>query len=433
MSPQTIVHATDGGSTSKTPNSADMRQETSRTELPLDSVYGREEELSKLPVPLSQPEVKDTSGPSESLISTTSCIEDIHPFTSEEQKKIGYKQEMKVLGQAGSLVRGSEDPHSPIWLEGVGYPAQYLVRQTRSMSAKMSTQSSDGESASRRKDSSTKETSSRDSCREESLLQHQHSTGGRVQGKRRRKGETSSLLSVQTTSLQTDVGTQPHWGYDNPHHSYDDLEDLRISIPICRKSPITVASVASQKESISVHKRFGTKLPLMKQLLFPQLSQKVSQLTTSPLDFFLPDEGFQTLKLRKLQSVHQLGGKRKLRRRSKPLKLASSRWLLGQDTGSSQSEFEFCTQEVDIPKQLRTCSPHSVVCEDISEQAVCSAPSGGKVPSKDTFVSLNPCVVTSNICGHSLHCTFVKMAGSEVVTTTELKHVTCLPDVSKVG
>lgn len=412
-----------------------MRQETSKTELPLDSLCGREEVLSKLRVPLSQPEVKDTSGPSESLslISTTSHIEDRHSFTSEEQNKIGYKQEMKVLGQAGSLVRGSEDPHSPIWLEGVGYPAQYLVRQTRSMSAKMSTQSSDGESESRRKDSSTKETSSRNSCSEESSLQHQHGTGGRVQGRRRRKGETSSLLSVQSTSLQADVGTQPHWGCDNLHHSCNEVEDLRISIPICQKSPITVAGTASQKESTSVDKRFGTKLPLMKQLLFPQLSQKVSQLTTSPSDFFLPDEGFQTLKLRKLQSVHQLGGKRKQRRRSKPLKLASSRWLQGQDTGSSQSEFEFCTQEVDIPKQLRTCSPHSVVCEDRSEQAVRSAPSGGKVPSKDTFVSLNPCVVSSNICGHSLHCTFVKMAGSEVVTTMELKHVTCLPSVSKVG
>lgn len=32
------------------------------------------------------------------------------------------------------LVRSLSDPHSPVWLSGQHYPAQYLIRQTRSMS-----------------------------------------------------------------------------------------------------------------------------------------------------------------------------------------------------------------------------------------------------------------------------------------------------------
>ena len=32
------------------------------------------------------------------------------------------------------LVRSQADPHSPIWISGEHYPAQYLIRQTRSMS-----------------------------------------------------------------------------------------------------------------------------------------------------------------------------------------------------------------------------------------------------------------------------------------------------------
>ena len=43
------------------------------------------------------------------------------------------------LQAAGRLVRQSDDPHSPIWLEDQYYPAQYLVRHTRSMTTKSST------------------------------------------------------------------------------------------------------------------------------------------------------------------------------------------------------------------------------------------------------------------------------------------------------
>ena len=41
------------------------------------------------------------------------------------------------LSQAGSLVRDSSDPHTPIWVPGLSYPAQYCIRQTRSLSQKL--------------------------------------------------------------------------------------------------------------------------------------------------------------------------------------------------------------------------------------------------------------------------------------------------------
>ena len=46
-----------------------------------------------------------------------------------------YK-ENELLKQSGTLVRKNlQDPHSPIWLSDCMYPAQYVVRQTRSMTA----------------------------------------------------------------------------------------------------------------------------------------------------------------------------------------------------------------------------------------------------------------------------------------------------------
>ena len=43
----------------------------------------------------------------------------------------------KLLSKAGSLVRDSQDPHTPIWVPGLSYPAQYCIRQTRSLSQKL--------------------------------------------------------------------------------------------------------------------------------------------------------------------------------------------------------------------------------------------------------------------------------------------------------
>ena len=43
----------------------------------------------------------------------------------------------KLLRKAGTLVRDSQDPHTPIWVPGLSYPAQYCIRQTRSLSQKL--------------------------------------------------------------------------------------------------------------------------------------------------------------------------------------------------------------------------------------------------------------------------------------------------------
>ena len=43
----------------------------------------------------------------------------------------------KLLRKAGALVRDSQDPHTPIWVPGLSYPAQYCIRQTRSLSQKL--------------------------------------------------------------------------------------------------------------------------------------------------------------------------------------------------------------------------------------------------------------------------------------------------------
>ena len=45
-------------------------------------------------------------------------------------------RENELLRLSGTLVRKNlKDPHTPIWLKGYHYPAQYLTRQTRSMTA----------------------------------------------------------------------------------------------------------------------------------------------------------------------------------------------------------------------------------------------------------------------------------------------------------
>ena len=44
-----------------------------------------------------------------------------------------------LLRQVGQLVRTTSTPHTPIWITGANYPAQYLIRQTRSMTARFTT------------------------------------------------------------------------------------------------------------------------------------------------------------------------------------------------------------------------------------------------------------------------------------------------------
>jgi len=57
------------------------------------------------------------------------------PSVSKRPKKSRIKPDS--LSQAGNLVRDSCDPHTPIWVPGLPYPAQYCIRQTRSLSQKL--------------------------------------------------------------------------------------------------------------------------------------------------------------------------------------------------------------------------------------------------------------------------------------------------------
>ena len=57
------------------------------------------------------------------------------PSVSKRLRKSRIKPDS--LSQAGNLVRDSCDPHTPIWVPGLSYPAQYCIRQTRSLSQKL--------------------------------------------------------------------------------------------------------------------------------------------------------------------------------------------------------------------------------------------------------------------------------------------------------
>ena len=63
------------------------------------------------------------------------------PSVSKRPKKSRIKPDS--LSQAGNLVRDSRDPHTPIWVPGLSYPAQYCIRQTRSLSQKLQTENID--------------------------------------------------------------------------------------------------------------------------------------------------------------------------------------------------------------------------------------------------------------------------------------------------
>lgn len=54
----------------------------------------------------------------------------------ESSSKMTNSSQQELLKEAGRLVRSSVSPHSPLWLEGFDYPAQYLVRHTRSMTSR---------------------------------------------------------------------------------------------------------------------------------------------------------------------------------------------------------------------------------------------------------------------------------------------------------
>lgn len=412
-------------------HSVDVKQDTSKIESLLaertsTSTFDRKvlpKETINIPTTalLSQPisEVRDAS----SSCSSTA----IDQLTVQDQSRTDYKQEMMVLSQAGSLVRDSEDPHSPIWLKGLDYPAQYLVRQTRSMSAKISSQSS-VKDATRQKETIDKETFP--SKRKEESLQQCGGKRKRERGRKRKrgrerktKGDSPDLIGLM--AVQRDCEPQQQ-RCSNSCRTCSNCEELIVSIPICRKSPIAVAhaSTALQQDSTSTCTPSEVKPPEMKWLIFPK-----PPFSPQPVDnFYLPDEGFQALKLDKLQSVHQFG--EKLRRKLKPSKLTSSKLCHGfSDTCSSQSEVESYTVTADVPTDLDERSELTQV------PCVMGSNRGSQLPltecgqqmlhvidmvsSKDMFVSSSLCDVSES---SSLHCVCKKMDGSEVVKTALLRH-----------
>ena len=46
-------------------------------------------------------------------------------------------QSHSLLKKVGNLARHIPDPHTPVWVPGLDYPVQYVVRQTRSMTARL--------------------------------------------------------------------------------------------------------------------------------------------------------------------------------------------------------------------------------------------------------------------------------------------------------
>lgn len=154
------------------------------------------------------------------------------------------KKGSKLMKQAGSLVRQSHDPHSPIWIEGLTYPAQYLVRQTRSMT-------------SQHKDSPS-ETLDRQKFLEDSLPAEEE------------KFHRDSLV---------------------------------VRIPLVYLHPEKDADLPSRKEA-SCTSHWETSLNA-RVISFPSMTDVVRQKGSNVLDFYLPDKLFQNLKLRKLQAANQ--------------------------------------------------------------------------------------------------------------------------------
>lgn len=402
-----------------------VKQDSSKTESLLTgkartSASGRKrvpKETINIPktTPLSQPINEVKSGSSECSSTVTDLL------SVEDQSVTEYKHEMKILSQAGSLVRESEDPHSPIWLKGFDYPAQYLVRQTRSMSAKISSQSSNTD-ATRPMETKGEDASGR---RDESL---QQCGGRRKRGRgRKRKTKGDSPDPTDLPSLHRDDELQQQ-SCSSSSCTCSNLEELIVSIPICGNFPISVrhASKALQQDSTSMWTPPEAQRQDVQQLVFPKP-------TSSPQpveDFYLPDEGFQALKLDKLQSVRQFG--EKLRRKLKPPKLMSSKLHHGfSDTYRSQSEVESYTFTADVCSEV-TQVPCAVGSDSDSQLPFTEAEQEmlnvGTLSSRDMFVSCSLCDVSTST---SLHCVCNRMDGSEVAKTACLRHVVCLHRVSE--
>ena len=165
-----------------------------------------------------------------------------------KERSQSRRKQHAAISQAGSLVRCSQDPHSPIWMEGMEYPAQYLVRQTRSMSAKLS-----------------------DDGKEESPTRIFGNSP--VSGKLKTSPEESSRVVQDLEESSRDP----------------ELKPLIVSLPITQRSPIRVG--IGQEEEV-LHTGIMRFFPPCIPTSFHQ-------------DFFLPDERFQSLKLQKLRTLQE--------------------------------------------------------------------------------------------------------------------------------
>ena len=76
---------------------------------------------------------KENENPN-SLSNTVATLE-ASPNSVKRSKDLHANSQL--LRKAGALVRDSQDPHIPIWVPGFSYPAQYCIRQTRSLSQKL--------------------------------------------------------------------------------------------------------------------------------------------------------------------------------------------------------------------------------------------------------------------------------------------------------
>ncbi len=295
-------------------------------------------ESQELPKPLSQ--VKQTPNSDNHKLSRDS---EGLPTGSQSQSGKRRRQNLETLTQAATRVRSSGDPHSPIWIEGQSYPAQYLVRQTRSMSLnqidmktslwKISGGNLDGrmEVLGGRgfRPGNKKGGKSFHAIEEQSIVEDQNrAESGIVQNSPRYCQEPERLAStvcpgienpylIEPVSAALEPGGLEPGGEELHVRVTEELHDtnnrqaraveavknvstppgdshgnlsLTVSIPVAQSSPCIRVSGAPLRN------------PFLSFTRPPSLQQCIPQVST---DFFLPDEGFQSLKLEKLRSAQE--------------------------------------------------------------------------------------------------------------------------------
>ena len=252
-------------------------------------------------------------------------------------KKVG-----ELMKEAGSLVRQSHDPHSAIWISGSHYPAQYLVRTTRSMTS----QCKDGP-----------HTPSIEQGPEKGFV-----AGGKEELQR------DSLLVCLP---------------------WEHLSLQQVAETLDGKEP---AHVSSHETSLDTTVAF-----------FPPVNDLVRHQCASVLDFYLPDELFQGLKVRKLQAANRnqhrtITGKtgssllrknaRKNTAKVTPEGFTQEPVIFGTPSHNSPAEKQNSSQDV-----AQSCSPEVKHCPVTLPAAEVSPPNfmhgcpSTKVHAKGTLLS----------------------------------------------